>query len=314
VYKYFICFLVLLFSFYDIHTEENIAEKAYADVILDSKSILSDSLGNIFYGMSNNKFPVRVSTKACLGNNNSFVSLPYGSYICAGFTDNAIVDYPGQDDIFIREAQASGEKAAIFVSSNGKDYVYLGEASDDRRSSFDLHDINFSEPVIAIKIQGLDNKGKSPGFDLVSIMGLPKSSIDQLNKFDIAGEPSKAPKDLCDTNGTAAEVHFAQGDCSLGPMAMNSIELIAEEMRRCPEMKLLIIGFTDSIGSGAANSELSECRAASVKSMLIKSGISEGRLKAIGLGERSPAAPNASPEGRAKNRRVEFKRINGRRK
>jgi hypothetical protein len=50
--------------------------------------------------------------------------------------------------------------------------VRLGIAKDDGVTSFDLSDIGFTEPVVAVKIIGIDNKGGSPGFDLVSVRAL----------------------------------------------------------------------------------------------------------------------------------------------
>ena len=59
-----------------------------------------------------------------------FLSLPTDSYVTVGFTDETIVDGVG-DDIFIQELGDSGERAEVFVSSNGLDFVSLGIAIDD---------------------------------------------------------------------------------------------------------------------------------------------------------------------------------------
>jgi len=74
-----------------------------------------------------------------------------------------------------------------------------------------------------------------------------------------------------------------------------------------PDVKVKIIGFTDSDGADAANLELSKRRAAAVKNELIKSfNVNGDRLITDGLGEGQPVAPNDTPANKALNRRVEF--------
>jgi outer membrane protein OmpA-like peptidoglycan-associated protein len=73
------------------------------------------------------------------------------------------------------------------------------------------------------------------------------------------------------------------------------------------QMKLNIIGHTDSDGSDEANLELSQRRAQAVKVALVEDfGISGERFTIEGQGEAKPVAENTSPEGKAANRRVEF--------
>ena len=59
----------------------------------------------------------------------------------------------------------------------------------------------------------------------------------------------------------------------------------------------------------SSNQKLSQRRAEAVKDWLVQNGINLGRLTAVGYGEENPTVPNDSPENRAKNRRIEFKRI-----
>ena len=71
-----------------------------------------------------------------------------------------------------------------------------------------------------------------------------------------------------------------------------------------------ISGHTDNIGVNNYNQELSERRAVAIKKFLIKKyGIPERRLEVKGYGESDPVVSNETAEGRAKNRRVVFKRI-----
>ncbi len=74
-----------------------------------------------------------------------------------------------------------------------------------------------------------------------------------------------------------------------------------------PQMKIEISGHTDSTGSPAINLKLSESRAKSVVEYLVQMGINRTRLEFKGYGSLEPIADNKTAEGRAENRRVEFK-------
>ncbi|WP_207420828.1 DUF6089 family protein [Desertivirga brevis] len=69
---------------------------------------------------------------------------------------------------------------------------------------------------------------------------------------------------------------------------------------------LKISGHTDAIGSDKFNFKLSKDRAEAVKSYLVRKGANASKIEATGYGEYQPIAPNDTPEGRAKNRRVEL--------
>ena len=73
------------------------------------------------------------------------------------------------------------------------------------------------------------------------------------------------------------------------------------------EIKIEIAGHTDNNGSELANQLLSENRAKSVKSYLVKNGIEESRIKCVGYGEKQPIANNNSKQGRKTNRRIEIR-------
>ena len=69
---------------------------------------------------------------------------------------------------------------------------------------------------------------------------------------------------------------------------------------------LIVEGHTDSRGSESYNQGLSQRRADAVRDYLVKRGYPADRIQSRGKGEGSPIANNASPEGRANNRRVEI--------
>ncbi|HWG71730.1 MAG TPA: OmpA family protein, partial [Steroidobacteraceae bacterium] len=81
-------------------------------------------------------------------------------------------------------------------------------------------------------------------------------------------------------------------------------------LKKNPDWKLNIVGHTDGIGNDAANLSLSRRRSAAVKAALVdRYGIAADRLSTEGFGASQPQARNDTPEGRARNRRVELTRL-----
>jgi outer membrane protein OmpA-like peptidoglycan-associated protein len=79
---------------------------------------------------------------------------------------------------------------------------------------------------------------------------------------------------------------------------------VAESLKNFPEVNITIEGYTDSDGSEAYNQDLSDRRAKSARDYLVRRGVAGTRITAYGRGEANPVASNATPEGRAQNRRV----------
>ncbi|WP_226858245.1 OmpA family protein [Diaphorobacter aerolatus] len=105
---------------------------------------------------------------------------------------------------------------------------------------------------------------------------------------------------------TLGDVLFEFGKAELTSQAAPRLDKLAQFLTEFPNRKLLIEGYTDSVGTAAANQTLSERRAASVQSALASRGVAADRMTVRGYGKDFPVADNASPEGRAMNRRVEI--------
>ena len=106
---------------------------------------------------------------------------------------------------------------------------------------------------------------------------------------------------------TTHAILFAFNSAGLDQEAKPVLSSVAQYLKADPKVRLEIQGHTDSIGGAAANLALSQQRADAVKSSLVASGIDASRLVAKGYGLSVPVAGNATPEGRARNRRVVFK-------
>lgn len=111
------------------------------------------------------------------------------------------------------------------------------------------------------------------------------------------------------TNGHIAVygVFFDSGQAEVKSESDAALAEIAKLLKLKADLKLYVVGHTDTVGNMRSNIDLSQRRAdATVKVLVNKHGIAPSRLQAWGDGPTSPVATNKTEEGRAKNRRVEL--------
>jgi len=111
------------------------------------------------------------------------------------------------------------------------------------------------------------------------------------------------------TSGSIAlyGIYFDFNKAEIQPESEPTLEQIAKLLHDRPGMNLLVVGHTDNAGTFAFNMDLSQRRANSVVSALVRQhGIAENRLTPVGVSFACPIASNKTDEGRAKNRRVEL--------
>ncbi len=101
-------------------------------------------------------------------------------------------------------------------------------------------------------------------------------------------------------------VQFDTGKWDIKPLAYAALDEVVAVLERNPTLNVEIEGHTDSVGAEAYNQKLSENRAKAVMEHLVKKGIQPERLSSAGYGFSRPIASNDTPEGRARNRRVEL--------
>ena len=104
-------------------------------------------------------------------------------------------------------------------------------------------------------------------------------------------------------------ITFDVGKSVIKPESMGEINRIVKLMTENPDLKFSVEGHTDSTGNAANNQTLSEARSKAIVDKLVEMGIAADRLASAGKGQANPIADNATDEGRAKNRRVEFVKI-----
>jgi OOP family OmpA-OmpF porin len=168
-------------------------------------------------------------------------------------------------------------------------------------------------PDLAEDVDGYEDSDGCPDLDN-DLDGIPDdvdncpNSPETFNGYqDEDGCPDERP---IEEKFVLRGVNFESGSAALTPDSYAVLDNVVRSLQAYPEVRVEIRGHTDSQGPASFNVELSQRRAESVKQYLINSGIDPTRLVSKGVGEEEPVASNANPEGRAQNRRIEFRRLN----
>jgi outer membrane protein OmpA-like peptidoglycan-associated protein len=139
--------------------------------------------------------------------------------------------------------------------------------------------------------------------------GPPPGQIGEIAKFDIT---AASPEDIANALQRDGKVVISGGilfetdSAKLTPSAVDIVTKLANVMTQNPNLKVAVVGHTDSTGDFNYNIKLSERRANAIVQQLVKDGVASNRLAGVGVGPLSPVATNDTAEGRAQNRRVEL--------
>ena len=104
-------------------------------------------------------------------------------------------------------------------------------------------------------------------------------------------------------------IEFESGKATLTPAGTGVLDGMTTALKKLDGVKVEVIGHTDNAGSRAGNLSLSQARAEAVKAYVVGQGIAEESIAVSGEGPDRPVADNRTPEGKARNRRIEFKVI-----
>jgi chemotaxis protein MotB len=111
------------------------------------------------------------------------------------------------------------------------------------------------------------------------------------------------------TVGLSSEVTFASGDDTLSPLGREALVKAGAVLSKLPNT-VRVEGHTDAVpvngGRFSSNWHLSAARAQSVVRLLVEGGVDARRLQVVGFGDVRPRAGNDTPDGRARNRRIEI--------
>ncbi len=108
------------------------------------------------------------------------------------------------------------------------------------------------------------------------------------------------------TVAAVSPIVFEQRSFEITPESQATLDQVIQILVENPDVRVEVGGHTDSSGDPEANELLAQDRADSVMASLVAAGIEERRLTAVGYGDSRPIASNELPDGRARNRRIEF--------
>jgi len=140
---------------------------------------------------------------------------------------------------------------------------------------------------------------------------LPKGGAKISTTGRIAPAVLSAPNDLSGTlletgHVVLSDLEFETGSSDLGAGPFASLGALAEFLDQAPDVRIAVVGHTDSVGGLAGNIELSKRRARAVRDRLVETyDIPIEKMQAEGMGYLAPVASNLNAAGREANRRVE---------
>ena len=105
-------------------------------------------------------------------------------------------------------------------------------------------------------------------------------------------------------------IEFDSGSANIRASSQGLLDAIAQRIASLDNKHVEVIGHTDNLGNPNNNLILSRARAEAVKAYLVQKGIAAARIATNGLGDAQPVADNETPEGRTRNRRIEFRIVN----
>ncbi len=118
---------------------------------------------------------------------------------------------------------------------------------------------------------------------------------------------SASEQGLLDSTLANRTIEFETGSATLTPEGRAILDQMASVLARMPGKSVEIIGHTDNSGNRASNIALSQARADAVKGYLVTRGVGPHSMATMGVGPDQPIASNTSDDGRARNRRIEFR-------
>ncbi len=129
-----------------------------------------------------------------------------------------------------------------------------------------------------------------------------------MNGFeDDDGCPDELPQAVKAFTGVIEGIVFAANKATIRPESFTKLDEAVKVLTEYPALKMEISGHTDTSGDATRNTTLSQERADAVKAYFVGKGLTAERLSSVGKGSSEPLGDNATREGRAKNRRIEFK-------
>ncbi|TND07422.1 MAG: OmpA/MotB [Bacteroidetes bacterium] len=214
-----------------------------------------------------------------------FLTLGCGGSVILQFTNNALVNGPG-NDLFVFELGKYVEKTRLSISRDGKNWIDVGDIEGGNTAVDISKAAKPGEVFNYVRLTDLrsDCKGSWPGADIDAVAAVGSGRQYTLN----------------------TEVLFDPDQAVIKSAAKPSLDSLIASINAMPVSQVVISGHTDSLGTDAHNKDLSSRRAKAVNAY-IKARVTDKTVTFynFGYGEMYPVAPNLTDEGRKRNRRVE---------
>jgi OOP family OmpA-OmpF porin len=216
-----------------------------------------------------------------------FVSLGVGGELVLAFTNNALINIPG-NDLYVFESGRYIEETYLYVSKDGVNWISVGKINGGN-AVVDIGDSTKPGDIFRY-IKLVDAKTRTrdrmwPGADIDAVAAIGSAKQIALNSTYL----------------------FNTNQAVLKPQAKEELTKIAKELNELKNYSIVINGHCDSTGNKTNNKILSKNRAVSVKDyFLTKLNNKHTLITCNGYSDEYPLATNTTPEGREKNRRVEI--------
>jgi OOP family OmpA-OmpF porin len=199
----------------------------------------------------------------------------------------------GESGVRVPDAMRPSMTGAVVHLRVLMDSGYFKMYANERRL-YNIPEFMFKrDSVIRVALEGSEAEGMA-----VYITGIRVAESDTDVLYD-----ALSAKGRWATQG----ILFATGKADLRPESRPVLKEIASTMKKYGDLRILIEGHTDNVGTPASNLALSDARAAAVKAALVADyAADEARITTKGMGDTKPVVPNATSAGRAQNRRVEI--------
>jgi len=183
------------------------------------------------------------------------------------------------------------------AEANGRDFRVSGVASDNARAAA----IGQLMQSIGGGLSGATSLTIAP--PVVEAGPAPSA---ELAASALNAEPGGVCAETLQSVLGDTQISFATGSADINSASRQALDELATALAQCPQFSVAITGHTDSSGRAARNRQLSQSRADAVANYLRANSIDSARITTRGAGEGEPLTSNANPEGRARNRRIEF--------
>jgi OOP family OmpA-OmpF porin len=199
----------------------------------------------------------------------------------------------GESGVRVPDAMRPSMTGAVVHLRVLMDSGYFKMYANERRL-YNIPEFMFKrDSVIRVALEGSEAEGMA-----VYITGIRVAESDTDVLYD-----ALSAKGRWATQG----ILFATGKADLRPESRPVLKEIASTMKKYGDLRILIEGHTDNVGTAVSNLALSDARAAAVKAALVADyAADEARITTKGMGDTKPVVPNATSAGRAQNRRVEI--------